>query len=110
MLSGTAHMDEDTAPVAGNRNVDDGDIEGLEVGVGSCRNALEPPADDVAGVLGRKHQQRSGLVDGRSGQRLSVLQPVDKRRNAGGVRRRTGRKANDEGANTAAGPEPAPLL
>ena len=50
------------------------------------------------------------LVDARSGERLSVLYPVDKRRNAEGTRRRTGRKPHDDGAKPAGAQEPAPLL
>ena len=50
------------------------------------------------------------LVDARSGERLSVLHPVDKRRNADAPRRRTGRNADDEAAKPATGQEPAPLL
>ena len=50
------------------------------------------------------------LVDGRSGDRLSVLYPVDKRRNADAPRRRTGRNVDDEATKPATGLEPAPLL
>ena len=50
------------------------------------------------------------LVDGRSGDRLSVLYPVDKRRNADAPRRPTGGNADDEGTKPATGQEPAPLL
>ena len=50
------------------------------------------------------------LVDGRSRERLSVLHPVDKRRNAEGTRRRTGGKPHGDGDKRAAAQEPAPLL
>ena len=50
------------------------------------------------------------LVDVRSGERLGVLHPVDKRRNADAPRRRTGRNADDGAAPPATGQEPAPLL
>ena len=50
------------------------------------------------------------LVDGRTGERVSVLYPVDKRRNAEGTRRRTDRKADDDGGKPVVGQEPAPLL
>ena len=50
------------------------------------------------------------LVDGRTGKRVSVLYPVDKRRNAEGTRRRTDRKADDDGGKPVVGQEPAPLL
>ena len=50
------------------------------------------------------------LVDGRSGERLSALYPVDKRRNAEGTRRRAARSADDDRAKPAPAHEPAPLL
>ena len=50
------------------------------------------------------------LVDGRTGERMSALYPLDKRRNAEGLRRRTARNTDDDGAKPAAGQEPAPLL
>ena len=50
------------------------------------------------------------LVDVRSGERLGVLHPVDKRRNADAPRRRTGRNADDGAAPPATGQKPAPLL
>ena len=43
-------------------DVDDGDVEGLEAGAGGAGDALEPGAHDVAGVLGREHQDGAGLV------------------------------------------------
>ena len=51
------------------------------------------------------------LVDGRSGERLSTLYPLDKRRNAEGLRRRT-EPGDDDGAAgaPAVAQEPAPLL
>ena len=51
------------------------------------------------------------LVDARSGERLSTLYPVDKHRNAEGLRRRT-EPGDDDGATTPPGvaQEPAPLL
>ena len=51
------------------------------------------------------------LVDGRSGERLCTLYPLDKHRNAEGLRRRT-EPGTDEGAalTPAVAPEPAPLL
>ena len=50
------------------------------------------------------------LVDGRTGERMSALYPLDKRRNADGTRRRTARKTDDDGAKPAVAQEPAPLL
>ena len=51
------------------------------------------------------------LVDGRSDERLSTLYPLDKRRNAEGLRRRTEPGADDGGSSApAVTPEPAPLL
>ena len=51
------------------------------------------------------------LVDARSAERLCTLYPLDKRANAGALRRRTVPGANDGGANADAGEhEPAPLL
>ena len=51
------------------------------------------------------------LVDARSGERLCTLYPVDKRRNAEGVRRRT-EPGDDEGGTSApaVAHQPAPLL
>ena len=50
------------------------------------------------------------LVDGRSDERLSTLYPLDKRRNAEGLRRRTEPGADDGGSSApAVTPEPAPL-
>ena len=51
------------------------------------------------------------LVDTRSGKRLSTLYPLDKHRNAEGVRRRT-EPGDDEGGTSApaVAQEPAPLL
>ena len=49
-------------------DVDDGDVEGLEAGAGGAGDALEPGAHDVAGVLGREHQDRAGLVGGEAAQ------------------------------------------
>ena len=43
------------------------------------------------------------LVDGRSGERLCTLYPLDKRANADGVRRPTSPGGNDGGANGASG-------
>ena len=48
------------------------------------------------------------LVDGRTGERLCTLYPLDKRGNAGGVRRPRGPVGEDSGG--AAEPGPAPLL
>ena len=48
------------------------------------------------------------MVDGRTGDRICTLRPVDKSRNAEGVRRRTGRRAEDDDDRPATGP--APLL
>ena len=51
------------------------------------------------------------LVDGRSGERLCTLYPLDKRGNAGGVRRPSGPGDNDGGGSAAAAElGPAPLL
>ena len=50
------------------------------------------------------------MVDGRTGDRICTLRPVDLRRNADGIRRRTGRKDGDDDADSAAGSGPAPLL
>ena len=51
------------------------------------------------------------LVDGRSGERLCTLYPLDKRGNAGGVRRPTNPGGNDGGGSGGiAEPGPAPLL
>ena len=51
------------------------------------------------------------LVDGRSGERLCTLYPLDKRGNAGGVRRPSGPGDDDRGgAGAAVEPGPAPLL
>ena len=51
------------------------------------------------------------LVDGRSGERLSTLYPLDKRRNAEGLRRRTEPGDDDGGTSApAAAQQPAPLL
>ena len=49
------------------------------------------------------------LVDGRSGERLCTLYPLDKRANADGVRRPTSPGGNDGGASAGAGELP-PLL
>ena len=43
-------------------DVDDGDVEGVEVGAGGAGDALEARAHDVPGVLGGEHQDRSALV------------------------------------------------
>ncbi len=50
------------------------------------------------------------LVDGRSGERLCTLYPLDKRGNAGGVRRPGGPAGDDCGGSAGAEPGPAPLL
>ena len=51
------------------------------------------------------------LVDGRGGERLSTLYPLDKRRNAEGVRRRTEPGTDDGAAGApAVAQQPAPLL
>ena len=50
------------------------------------------------------------LVDGRTDERISPLYPLDKRGNADGTRRRTGRNADDDGGKPVVGQEPAPLL
>ena len=51
------------------------------------------------------------LVDGRSAERLCTLYPLDKRGNAGGVRRPSGPGGGDRGGSGgAAEPGPAPLL
>ena len=51
------------------------------------------------------------LVDGRSGERLSILSPLDKHRNAEGLRPRTEPGDDDGGTTTpAVAQEPAPLL
>ena len=42
-------------------HVDDGDVEGLEVGAGRDGDAFEPAAHDMGGVLGGEQQDRSGL-------------------------------------------------
>ena len=43
-------------------DVDDGDVEGVEVGAGGSGDAVQAGAHDVASVLGGEHQDRSGLV------------------------------------------------
>ncbi len=48
------------------------------------------------------------MVDGRTGDRISTLRPVDKSRNAEGLRRRTGRRREDDEVKPQTGP--APLL
>ena len=48
------------------------------------------------------------MVDGRTGDRICTLRPVDKSRNAEGIRRRTGRRTEDDDDRPATGP--APLL
>ena len=53
---------------ARDRDVDDGDVEGLEVGFGGSGNAFEAGAYDVAGVLGGEQQDRSGLCGGEAAQ------------------------------------------
>ena len=51
------------------------------------------------------------LVDGRSGERLSTLYPLDKRRNAEGLRRRTEPGDDEDGTSApAVAQQPAPLL
>ena len=50
------------------------------------------------------------MIDDRTDERIGTLYPVDKRRNADGVRRRTGRTADDGTPAPATGTEPAPLL
>ncbi|MYE02356.1 MAG: transposase family protein [Alphaproteobacteria bacterium] len=50
------------------------------------------------------------LVDGRSGERLCTLYPLDKRANAGGLRRSSRPGGDDRGGSAAAEPGPAPLL
>ena len=52
---------------------------------------------------------RVELVDARNAERLCTLYPLDKRANAGALRRRVGPGDNDGGDNGAE-PEPAPLL
>ena len=49
-------------------HVDDGDVEGLEAGAGGAGDALQPGADDVAGVLCGEQQDRAGLVGGEAAQ------------------------------------------
>ena len=49
-------------------DVDDGDVEGLEAGVGGLCDALEPGAHDVAGVLGGEQQDGARLVGGEAAQ------------------------------------------
>ena len=49
------------------------------------------------------------LVDGRSGERLCTLYPLDKRANADGVRRRAG-PGGDEGGDASAGAGELPPL
>ena len=43
-------------------DIDDGDVEGVEVGAGGAGDALQASAHDVPGVLGGEHQDRSALV------------------------------------------------
>ena len=50
------------------------------------------------------------LVDGRNGERLCTLYPLDKRGNADGVRRPAGPGGDDGGGSAAAGGELPPLL
>ena len=49
-------------------DVDDGDVEGLEAGVGGLCDALQPGAHDVAGVLGGEQQDGTRLVGGEAAQ------------------------------------------
>ena len=53
---------------AQDRDVDDGDVEGLEAGAGGTGDALEAAPHDVAGVLGGEQQDRSGLFGGEAAQ------------------------------------------
>ena len=53
---------------AQRRHVDDGDVEGLEVGAGGARDTLEPGAHDVAGVFGGEQQDGSCLAGGEAAQ------------------------------------------
>ena len=50
------------------RDVDDGDVEGLEPGAGGAGDTLEAGTHDMAGVLGGKQQDRSGLIGGEAAQ------------------------------------------
>ena len=49
-------------------DVDDGDVEGVEAGVGGLCDALEPGAHDVPGVLGGEQQDGARLVGGEAAQ------------------------------------------
>ena len=62
----------------------------------------------IINLRGDAHLSGIDMVDGRTGDRICTLRPVDKSRNAEGIRRRTGRRTEDDGAKPATGP--APLL
>ena len=47
---------------AEGRDVDDGDVEGLEAGAGGSGDTLQPGADDMSGVLCGEQQDGAGLV------------------------------------------------
>lgn len=72
-----------------------------------------PPWRHLRGVdprVARRDLSGIDMVDGRTGDRICTLRPVDLQRNAEGLRRRTGRRDGDGDADSAAGSGPAPLL
>lgn len=83
------------------------------VTVEGVRYRPPPPWRHLRGVdprVARRDLSGVDMVDGRTGDRISALRPVDLQRNADGIRRRTGRGAGGGDADSAAGSGPAPLL
>ncbi len=83
------------------------------VTVENVRHRLPPPwrhLREVDPPIARWDLSGVDMVDGRTGDRIRTLRPVDLRRNADGIRRRTGRGDGGGDADSAAGSGPAPLL
>ncbi|MYH28572.1 MAG: hypothetical protein F4137_06865 [Acidobacteria bacterium] len=83
------------------------------VTVENVRYQLPPPWRHLREVdlrVARWDLSDIDMVDGRTGDRICTLRPVDLQRNAEGQRRRTGRRTEDDDADSAAGSGPAPLL
>ena len=83
------------------------------VTVENVRYQLPPPWRHLREVdlrVARWDLSGIDMVDGRTGDRICTLRPVDLQRNAEGLRRRTGRRDGDGDADSAAGSGPAPLL
>ena len=83
------------------------------VTVENVRYQLPPPWRHLREVdlrVARWDLSDIDMVDGRTGDRICTLRPVDLQRNAEGLRRRTGRRDGDGDADPAAGSGPAPLL